>query len=105
MRTEMFIHCLLIRRLVSYKVRFCFVVLSVTICTVGYVCSFLRDQIFADFVSFKFLSMIIYEVLYILSYLRYNMCSSWFLDIRISTCSTFDPYSFFKPDARLVSRN
>ena len=35
--------------------------------TVGYVCSFLRDQIFVDFVSFKFLSMIIYEVLYTLS--------------------------------------
>ena len=32
------------------------------ICTVGYVCSFLRDQIFVDFVSFKFLSMIIYDV-------------------------------------------
>ena len=29
--------------------------------------------------------MIIYEVLYTW-YLRYNICSSWFLDIRISTC-------------------
>ena len=46
---------------------------------------FFRDQVFVDFVSF--LSMIIYEVLYTLSWcLRYNICSTWFLDIRISTC-------------------
>ena len=70
MCTKMFIHCSLIRRLDSYKVHLCFIVLSVTVCTVasiGYVFSFLRDQIFVDFVSFKFLSMIIYEVLYKLS--------------------------------------
>ena len=37
------------------------------------------------FVSF-FLSMIIYEFLYTWSrYLWYNICSTWFLDIRIST--------------------
>ena len=63
----MFIGCSLIRRLASYKVHLCFIVLSVTVCTVGYVCSFLKDQIFVDFVSFKVLSMIIYEVSYILS--------------------------------------
>ena len=41
---------------------------------------------FVDFVSF--LSMIIYEVLYTLSWcLKYNICSAWFLDITISTCS------------------
>ena len=34
-----------------------FIVLSVTICTVGYICLFRGDQIFMDFVSF--LSMII----------------------------------------------
>ena len=42
---------------------FIFVVLSVTVCTVAYVCLFRGDQIFVDFVSF--LSMIIYEALYI----------------------------------------
>ena len=40
----------------------CYIVLSVTVCTVGYVCLFCGDQIFMCFVSF--LSMIIYEVLY-----------------------------------------
>ena len=33
-----------------------------------------------------FLPMIIYEVLYTRC-LRYKICSTWFLDIRISTCS------------------
>ena len=55
-------------RLASFKVCLCVIVLSVTVCTVGYslyVCLFRRDQIFVDFVSF--LSTIIYEVLYTLS--------------------------------------
>ena len=65
MRIKMCIHYPLIRRLASYKVCLCFIVLSVTVCTVGYVCSFRRKHIFVDFVSF--LSMIIYEVLYALS--------------------------------------
>ena len=43
-----------------------------------------EDQIFVDIVGL--LSMIIYEVLYT-QCLRYNFCSAWFLDIRISTCS------------------
>ena len=43
--------------LASYKVCLCFIVLAVTVCTVGYVCSFCGDQIFMDYVSF--LSMII----------------------------------------------
>ena len=50
----------------------------------GYICLLCGDQIFRDFV--RFLSMIIYEVLYTCC-LRYNICSAWFLDIRISTCS------------------
>ena len=45
---------------------------------------FCEDQIFVDFVGF--LSMIIYEVLHTRC-LRYNICSAWFLDIRILTCS------------------
>ena len=53
----MFIYYSLLRRLASYKVCLCFIVWSVTVCTVWYVGSFCRDQ---DFVSF--LSMIIYEV-------------------------------------------
>ena len=40
----------------------CFIVLSVTVCSVGYVCLFCGDQIFVDFVYF--LSMIMYKVLY-----------------------------------------
>ena len=47
--------------LASYKVYLCFIVLSVTVCTVGYVCLICGDQIFMDFISF--LSIIIYEVL------------------------------------------
>ena len=50
--------------LACYKLSLCFIVLSVTVCTVGYVCLFSGDQIFVYFVNF--LSMIIYEVLYIL---------------------------------------
>ena len=60
MHIKMFIYYSLIRRLASYKVCLCFIVSSVTVCTVGYVCSFCGHQIFMDFVSF--LSMIIYEV-------------------------------------------
>ena len=66
MRTKMYIHSdfSLIRslRLASFKVCLCVIVLSVTVCTVGYVCLLCRDQIFVDFISF--LPMIIYEVLY-----------------------------------------
>ena len=83
MHTKMFIHYSLLRRMASYKVCLCFIVLWVTVCTVGYVCLFHGEQIFVDFVSF--LSMIIYEVLYTWC-LRYNICSAWFLDIRVSTC-------------------
>ena len=32
------------------------------------------------------LSMVIYVVSLYTWYLRYNICSAWFLDIRISTC-------------------
>ena len=64
-RIKMCIHYSLIRRLASYKVCLCFIVLSVTVCTVGYVCSFRRNQIFVDFVSF--LSIVINKVLYTLS--------------------------------------
>ena len=52
----------LLQSLDNYKVCLCFTVLSVTVCTVGYICLFCGDQIFVDFVSF--LSMIIYEILY-----------------------------------------
>ena len=64
MHTKMYIHCLLIRslRLASFKVFLCVIVLSVTLCTIEYVCLLHRDQIFVDYVSF--LSMIIYVVLY-----------------------------------------
>ena len=53
--------------LASFKVRLCVIVLSVTVCTVGYiyVCLFRRVKIFVDFVSF--LSTIIYGVLCTLS--------------------------------------
>ena len=46
-----------------------------------WVFNFHEDQNFVDFVGF--LSMIIYVVLYT-QCLRYNYCSAWFLDIRIS---------------------
>ena len=49
----------------SFKVRLCVIVLSVTVCTEGYICLFRRIKIFVDFVSV--LSMIIYGVLYTLS--------------------------------------
>ena len=44
------------------------------------VVNFRGDQIFVDTVRF-----LIHEVLYARC-LRYNICSAWFLDIRISTC-------------------
>ena len=47
--------------LASYKVCLHFIVLSVTVCTVGYVCLFCGDQIFMYLVSF--LSVISYEVI------------------------------------------
>ena len=56
-----------------------FIVLSVTVFIVGYVFSLN----FMDFISF--LSMI----------LKYNICSTWFLDITISTCSNI----YFKKGA------
>ena len=62
MHIKMRFHYSLLRSLTSYKVCLCFIVLSVTVCTVGYVCLFHGDHTFVDFVSF--LSMIIYEVLY-----------------------------------------
>ena len=58
MCTKMYTHYSLIIRMASYKVCLCFIVLSVTVCTVGYDCSFRRDQIFVDFVV-SFLSMIL----------------------------------------------
>ena len=66
-----------------------FIVLLVAVRTVGYFYLFHGDQIFMDFVSF--LSMIIYEVLYTWRF-GYNICSAWFLDIRMSTC--FGSHSF-----------
>ena len=42
-----------------------------------------------------FLSMVIYKVLYAWC-LRYNICSTWFLDIRISTCSKLLSTSHFE---------
>ena len=48
--------------------------------TVQYRCLFLWGLNFHGF-----LSMVIYEALAIC--LRYNICSAWFLDIRISNCS------------------
>ena len=83
MHIKMWLHYPLLRSLDSYKVRLCFIVLSVTVCTVGYICLCHGDQIFMDFVNF--LSTIIYEVLYMWC-LRYNICSAWFLDVGISTC-------------------
>ena len=67
MHTKMFLLRSLIKslRLASFKVCLCAIVLSVTVCTIGYVCLFRRDQILMDFVSF--LSMIIYEVLHALA--------------------------------------
>ena len=62
MRAKMWLHYPLLRSLDGYKVRLCFIVLSVTVCTVGYICLFRGDQIFMDYVSFLF--MIIYELLY-----------------------------------------
>ena len=41
-----------IHLLKGYKVCLCFVVLSVTVCTVGYVCSFRGGQIFVELVSY-----------------------------------------------------
>ena len=47
--------------------------------------NFHGDQNFVGFIRF----LMIYEVLYTRC-LRYNICSAWFLDIRISTCYILD---------------
>ena len=69
MRTQIYYTLFQLRSLMvdSFKVRLCVIVLSVTVCTVGYICLclFRRVKIFVDFVSF--LSTIIYGVLYTLS--------------------------------------
>ena len=53
----------------------------VIVCTVWYGCLFCGDQFFVDFIKF-----LIHDILYKLIWcLRYNICSAWFLDIRIST--------------------
>ena len=57
MHVKMFIYYSLLRRLANYMICLCFIVLSVTVCTVGYAYSFCGDQIIMDSVSF--LSMII----------------------------------------------
>ena len=49
--------------------------------------NFHKGQIFVDFVGF--LPVIIYEVLYTRCLGIANVCSTWFLDIRISTCFLF----------------
>ena len=53
MHMKMWFQYSLLRKLASYKVCLCFIVLSVTVCTVGYVCLFRGGQIFfVDFVKF-----------------------------------------------------
>ena len=83
---KMWLHYPLLQSLDRYKVRLCFIVLSVTVCTVGYICLFCGDRIFVNFVGF--LSMIIYKPSSPWC-LKYNVCSAWFLDIRISTCYNY----------------
>ena len=46
--------------------------------------NFREGQIGVDFIGFLS-TIIIYDVLYT-QCLRYNICSAWFLDIRIPTC-------------------
>ena len=62
MHIKVSLQYLLLQSLDNYKVCLSFIVLSVTVCTVGYICLFRVDQTFVDIVSF--LSLIIYEVLY-----------------------------------------
>ena len=55
-------------RLASFKVCLCVIVLSVTVCTVGYIAMFVYFVgIKFLWILFNFLSMIIYGVLYTLS--------------------------------------
>ena len=97
---KMWLHYLLLWNLDSYKIFLCFIVLSATVCTVGYICLFRGGQFFVDFVSF--LSLIIYEVLYTRC-LRYNICSAWFLDIRISTCLQYSWFVNLKPSKLVLT--
>ena len=83
-------HCLLIRslRLASFKVCSCVVVLSATVCTVGCVCLFRRDQIFVDFATFLSIYNLCSFIFIIMMFKVHIIiiCSASFLDIRISTC-------------------
>ena len=82
MPMKMCIHSSLLRRQAIYNICLCFIVLynfvlySVVVNLVG---------IKFSWISLSFLSMIIHEVLDVV-FLMYNICSAWFLDIRISTC-------------------
>ena len=76
--------------LASCKVCLCFLLLH---CMV-WLFYFHGDQIFMDFIRF-----LIHDNLWSLYTwcLRYNICSSWFLDIRISTCflKCWNPLALF----------
>ena len=65
MYIKMFIYYSILSRLATYKEFLYFIVLSVTVSTVGYVCLFHGDQILVDFNFVSFLRMIMYEVLYV----------------------------------------
>ena len=59
----MCIHYSLLRRLaMQLSGMLCFIVLSVTVYTVGYICLFRRDPIFIDFVSFLSMKFMKYYI-------------------------------------------
>ena len=57
MHTKMYYS--LIKRLISYKVCLCCVVFSITVCTVGYICSFGEGQFLIrdNLLSFMYITM------------------------------------------------
>ena len=48
--------------------------------------NFRGDQIFMDFVRFQFYDVLASYICMVFKVRIYNICSAWFLDIRLSTC-------------------
>ena len=46
----------------------------------------MTNQTYFQVAMFAFNTVLLYDYFYIIA-IWYNMCSTWFLDIRISTCS------------------
>ena len=93
-------HSSLLRRLANYKVCLCFIVLSVTVCTVGYVCLFHGDQICV------FCWLLIHDIIISTCSCRYCNNSLVFGNIEPWCYLEFElKYHFWRPELNLLHNN